>query len=66
MSDALFSGWAVLGRILLVGVLAVVFLVSGVGEETGWRGFAVEHLLHEQGDRGDRVELPLAPRHRPQ
>ena len=30
MSDALFSGWEVLGRILLVGVLAYVVLVASL------------------------------------
>lgn len=36
-------------------VLVTSFLVNGVGEEAGWRGFAVEHLM-----RGGRGALPAA------
>lgn len=43
-----YSGTAELG---VVGVLAVIVLVNGLGEETGWRGFAVEHLLPRHGLR---------------
>lgn len=43
-----YSGTAEIGA---VGVLAVIFLVNGLGEETGWRGFAVEHLLPRHGLR---------------
>ena len=32
----------------LAGVVAVVIVVNGFGEETGWRGFLTEHLLHTQ------------------
>lgn len=43
-----YSGTAAIGPL---GVLAVIFLISGLGEETGWRGFAVEHLLPRHGLR---------------
>jgi uncharacterized protein len=33
----------------LAGVVAVVLLVDGFGEETGWRGFLFERLLPEHG-----------------
>ncbi len=33
----------------LVGVLAVVIVVNGFGEETGWRGFLSERLLPKYG-----------------
>lgn len=41
-----YSGTAEIGA---VGVVLVVFLVNGVGEETGWRGFAVDRLLPRRG-----------------
>jgi uncharacterized protein len=37
------QGWT------LGGVIVVVFLVDGFGEETGWRGFLLERLLSEHG-----------------
>jgi uncharacterized protein len=42
--------WASVAGILglaLLGVVAVVLLVNGLGEETGWRGFAVDRLLRD-------------------
>lgn len=37
------EGW------LLAGVVAVVIVVNGFGEETGWRGFLTERLLPAHG-----------------
>lgn len=44
-----FASYSGIGRIGLAGVVAVAFLANGVGEEAGWRGFAVDRLLHEHG-----------------
>ena len=33
----------------LLGVVVVVVMVNGFGEETGWRGFLTERLLPQQG-----------------
>ena len=30
-----------------LGVVVVALLVNGLGEETGWRGFAVDRLLRD-------------------
>jgi membrane protease YdiL (CAAX protease family) len=40
-----FARYSGIGPLGLAGVVAVAFLVNGLGEETGWRGFAVERLL---------------------
>lgn len=37
------AGWP------LAAVVAVVVVVNGFGEETGWRGFLSEHLMRTQG-----------------
>ena len=44
-----FASYSGIGRIGPAGVIAVAFLVNGVGEEVGWRGFAVDRLLGEHG-----------------
>jgi CAAX protease family protein len=47
-SNGGFSGWAAFGRmpglpdIGPVGDVLLTLLVNGFGEETGWRGFALE------------------------
>ena len=40
-----FARYSGIGPLGLAGVVVVAFLVNGLGEETGWRGFAVERLL---------------------
>lgn len=40
-----FARYTGVGAITPVGVVATVLVVNGLGEETGWRGFAVERLL---------------------
>jgi len=40
-----FARYSGIGPLGLAGVVAVAFLVNGLGEETGWRGFAAERLL---------------------
>jgi membrane protease YdiL (CAAX protease family) len=44
-----FARYSGTGAIGLPAAIAVVFLVNGVGEETGWRGCAVERLLERHG-----------------
>jgi uncharacterized protein len=42
-----FASYSGIGRIGLLGVVMVAFVVNGLGEETGWRGFAADRLLQE-------------------
>ncbi len=42
-----FFTYSGIGSIGLVGVVVVAFVVNGLGEETGWRGFAVDRLLRD-------------------
>src|SRR4051812_44202292 len=42
-----FTRYTGVGSITPVAVVAVVFVLNGLGEETGWRGFAVERLLRD-------------------
>jgi uncharacterized protein len=42
-----FTRYSGVGAISPLGVLVVVLLVNGLGEETGWRGFAVDRLLRD-------------------
>ena len=42
-----FSSYSGIGRIGLLGVVVVAFVVNGLGEETGWRGFAADRLLRQ-------------------
>jgi membrane protease YdiL (CAAX protease family) len=44
---AAFTRYSGIGAISPLGVVVVALLVNGLGEETGWRGFAVERLLRE-------------------
>src|SRR4051795_13691230 len=42
-----FTRYTGVGSITPLAVIAVVFVLNGWGEETGWRGFAVERMLRE-------------------
>ena len=42
-----FTRYSGVGAISPLGVVVVVLLVNGLGEETGWRGFAVDRLLRD-------------------
>src|SRR4051794_7782355 len=42
-----FARYTGIGGITPVGVVALALLVNGLGEETGWRGFAVDRLLRD-------------------
>jgi membrane protease YdiL (CAAX protease family) len=44
---AAFTQYSGIGAIGPLGVVLVALLVNGLGEETGWRGFAVQRLLRE-------------------
>jgi uncharacterized protein len=46
-SVAAFTRYSGIGQIGPFGVVVAALLVNGLGEETGWRGFAVERLLRE-------------------
>ncbi len=43
---ALYNG---IGSVGLLGVVVVALMVDGIGEETGWRGFAADRLLRSHG-----------------
>jgi membrane protease YdiL (CAAX protease family) len=42
-----FTRYTGVGSIPPVAVVALVLVLNGLGEETGWRGFAVERLIRE-------------------
>lgn len=42
-----FTRYTGVGSISPVGVVVMVLVINGLGEETGWRGFAVERLIRE-------------------
>jgi hypothetical protein len=44
-SLAAFASYSGMGRMGLAGVVVVAFVANGIGEETGWRGFAADRLL---------------------
>lgn len=44
-----FAQYTGIGTIGSAGVVAVALVVNGFGEEAGWRGFAVDHLLRRHG-----------------
>jgi membrane protease YdiL (CAAX protease family) len=44
---AAFTSYSGIGAISPFGVVAVALVVNGLGEETGWRGFAVDRLLRD-------------------
>lgn len=62
-----FARYSGIGEIGLPAVLLVAFLVNGMGEEIGWRGFAVERLLARHGltRTAFLVVLVWAPWHLP-
>lgn len=42
-----FFRYTGIGMITPLGVVLIAMVVNGFGEETGWRGFAVEHLVRD-------------------
>jgi hypothetical protein len=44
-SLAAFASYSGMGRMGLAGVVVVAFVANGIGEVTGWRGFAADRLL---------------------
>lgn len=62
-----FARYSGLGEIGLPAVLLVAFVVNGMGEEIGWRGFAAQRLLagHDLTRTALLVTLMWAPWHLP-
>lgn len=54
-----FTRYTGVGDLTPVGVVLLVLLVNGFGEETGWRGFAVERLLPDHGLRWTALVVGL-------
>jgi membrane protease YdiL (CAAX protease family) len=49
-----FTRYTGVGSISPIGVVVMVLVLNGLGEETGWRGFAVERLIREHDLRWTR------------
>jgi membrane protease YdiL (CAAX protease family) len=47
-----FTRYSGIGAITPLGVVAVALLANGLGEETGWRGFAADRLLRDHRSDG--------------
>src|SRR5215213_722531 len=56
---ASFTTYTGIGTITPLAVVAVALLVNGLGEETGWRGFAVERLVREHPLRWTAVVVAI-------
>jgi membrane protease YdiL (CAAX protease family) len=52
-----YTGVSPLG---LLGVVAVTFVVNGIGEEAGWRGFAADRLLRTRSLRATALIVAAA------
>lgn len=55
-----FTTYTGIGGISPLGVVAVAFLVNGLGEETGWRGFAVHRLLRDHSLTATAMTVAVA------
>jgi membrane protease YdiL (CAAX protease family) len=55
-----FGRYTGVSPIGLLGVVAVTFVVNGIGEETGWRGFAADRLLRTRSLRGTALAVAAA------
>jgi membrane protease YdiL (CAAX protease family) len=44
-----FERYTGIGSVGLIAVIGIAFVVNGLGEETGWRGFAAHRLLRNRG-----------------
>jgi membrane protease YdiL (CAAX protease family) len=62
-----FTSYTGIGAITPLGVVAVALVVNGLGEETGWRGFAADRLLrtHSLGRTALLVAIGWAGWHLP-
>ena len=58
-SGADFGRYTGIGEIGLVAVLLIAFVVNGLGEETGWRGFAADRLVGRHGLVGASLLVTL-------
>lgn len=58
-SLAEFTSYTGVGSITPVAVLALVLALNGLGEETGWRGFALERLLRDHDLRWSALVVGL-------
>jgi membrane protease YdiL (CAAX protease family) len=57
---AAFTSYSGIGAIGPLGVVVTALLINGLGEETGWRGFAVDRLLHEHSLTWTALVVALA------
>jgi uncharacterized protein len=55
-----FTRYTGVGSITPVGVVVVVLVLNGLGEETGWRGFAVDRLSRDHDLRWTATVVGLA------
>ena len=55
-----FTRYSGIGAITPLGVVAVALLANGLGEETGWRGFAADRLLRDHSFRWTALVVAVA------
>ncbi|HJY45428.1 MAG TPA: type II CAAX endopeptidase family protein [Propionibacteriaceae bacterium] len=55
-----FTRYSGIGAVTPLGVVAVALLANGLGEETGWRGFAAERLLRDHSFRWTALVVAVA------
>ena len=55
-----FTRYSGIGAITPLGVVAVALLTNGLGEETGWRGFAADRLLHDHSFKWTALVVAMA------
>lgn len=55
-----FTRYSGIGAVTPLGVVAVALLANGLGEETGWRGFAADRLLRDHSFRWTALVVAVA------
>jgi uncharacterized protein len=56
-----FTRYSGIGAVTPVGIVAVALLANGLGEETGWRGFAADRLLRDHSSANHRHPAGACP-----